>query len=68
MLNLGNWEVQLLQYSTKLSTGMEGKIRQNRRNKRDNDGGDSCSNNSADSILVENKNAKTDDCYIIKML
>ena len=30
--------------------------------------GDSCSNDSADSILVEDKNAETHDCYIIKML
>ena len=68
MLNLENWEVQLLQYSAKLSTGMEGKIRENRRNKRDNDGGDSCSNDSEDFILVEDKSVETDDRYIIKML
>ena len=44
--------MQLLQYSAKPSTGMEGKIRENQRNKRGNDGGDSCSNDSADSSSV----------------
>ena len=61
MLNLGNWEVQLVQYSAKPLTGMEGKIRENRRNKVGNDGGDSCSDDSANTILVEDQNAKTDD-------
>ena len=47
---------------------MESKIRENRRNKGGNDGGDSCRNDSADTILVEDGDAETNDCYIIKML
>ena len=61
MLNLGNWGVQLLQHSVKPLTGMEGKRRENRRNEVGNDGGNSCSDDSADTILVEDENAETDD-------
>ena len=62
MLNFENWEVQSLQYSAKPSTGMKDEMRENRRNKGGNDGRDSCSNDSANAILVEDGNAETDNC------
>ena len=36
--------------------------------KEGNDGSDSCRYDSADTILVEDENAETNGCYIIKML
>ena len=68
MLNFENWEVQSLQYSAKPSTGMKYKMRENRRTKGGNNGGDSCSNDSADAILVKDRDAETDDCQVGKML